>query len=95
MANDMQADMQGALRHPDMRTKKQVTVRMTDQFAKDLNLIMASYDLQNATYVLQQSVAAQANAIRERMAERREVVHSPGKALLCSACRMAGHSVCV
>lgn len=56
--------------HPDMRRKTQVTARMTDQFAKDLNLIMASYNLQNATYVIQQSVAAQANAIRERMAAR-------------------------
>lgn len=60
--------MADALRHPDMRDKRQVTVRMTEQFAKDLNLVMASYDLQNASFVVQQSVAAQANAIRERMA---------------------------
>jgi len=53
--------------HPDMRERKQVTVRMTEQFAKDLNLIMASYKLDNASYVLQQSVAAQANAIRLAM----------------------------
>ncbi len=62
--------MQDALRHPDMREKKQVTARMTEQFAKDLNLIMASYNLQNASFVVQQSVAAQANAIRQGMAAR-------------------------
>lgn len=56
--------------HPDMHKKRQVTVRMTDQFAKDLNLVMASYKLDNVSYVVQQSVAAQANAIRARIAER-------------------------
>lgn len=56
--------------HPDMHKKQQVTVRMTDQFAKDLNLVMASYKLDNVSFVVQQSVAAQANAIRERMAAR-------------------------
>jgi hypothetical protein len=43
---------------------------MTSQFAKDLNLVMASYDLSNVSFVVQQSVAAQANAIRERMTQR-------------------------
>ncbi len=55
---------------PDMREKKQVTVRMTEQFADDLNLIMQTYALQNASFVVQQSVAAQADAIRERRAGR-------------------------
>ncbi len=64
----MAAPDKGALRHPDMREKKQVTVRMTEQFAKDLNLIMASYDLTDASDVVRKSVAAQADAIRERMA---------------------------
>lgn len=55
------------LRHPDMRTKKQITVKMTEQFAKDLNLIFASYGLTDVSFVVRQSVAAQANAIRARM----------------------------
>lgn len=58
------------LRHPDMRDKTRITVHMTSQFAKDLNLVMASYDLSNVSFVVQQSVAAQANAIRERMTRR-------------------------
>ncbi len=53
---------------PDMRDKTRITVHMTQQFAKDLNLIMASYGISNVSFVVQQSVAAQANAIRERMA---------------------------
>jgi hypothetical protein len=56
--------------HPDMRDKTRITVHMTSQFAKDLNLVMASYDLSNVSFVVQQSVAAQANAIRERMTQR-------------------------
>jgi len=55
---------------PDMREKKQVTARMTEQFAEDLNLILATYGLSDVTYVLQQSVAAQAAAIRSRRAGR-------------------------
>lgn len=54
--------------HPDMRDKTRITVHMTQQFAKDLNLVMASYDISNVSFVVQQSVAAQANAIRDRMA---------------------------
>jgi hypothetical protein len=53
-----------------MHKKQQVTVRMTKQFAQDLNLVMASYKLDNVSFVVQQSVAAQANAIRARIAER-------------------------
>ena len=56
--------------HPDMRKKKQVTVRVTLKFAQDMNLVMAAYRLDNVSYVVQESVAAQADAIRERMAAR-------------------------
>ena len=56
--------------HPDIRTKKQLTVKVTEQFAKDLNLVLASYGLTDVSYVLRQSVAAQANGIREGMAAR-------------------------
>ena len=54
--------------HPDMRGKQQVTVRMTDQFAKDLNLIFASYGMSDASDVVRKSVAAQADALRARQA---------------------------
>lgn len=60
----------GALRHPDMREKKQVTVRMTEQFAKDLNLIFATYGITDVTYIVRESIACQADAIRERIAAR-------------------------
>lgn len=60
------------LNHPDMRDRKQVTVKMTEQFAKDLNLVLASYGLTDVSYVVRQSVAAQANGIRKRMTERQE-----------------------
>lgn len=52
----------------DMRTKKQVTVRMTEKFAQDLNLLAASYGLSNVSYVVQESVAAQADYVRQRKA---------------------------
>lgn len=55
-----------------MRDKKQVTVKMTEQFAKDLNLVMASYGLTDLSYVVRQSVAAQANGIREGICARQE-----------------------
>lgn len=64
------------LRHPDMRDKTRITVHMTQQFAKDLNLIMASYGLTNVSYVVQQSVAAQANGIRD--AYRKKVAAPQG-----------------
>jgi hypothetical protein len=60
-----------------MRDKTRITVHMTQQFAQDLNLVMASYDISNVSFVVQQSVAAQANAIRDRMAARQEVTHDP------------------
>lgn len=56
------------LTHPDMRDRKQVTVKMTEQFAKDLNLIFASYGMTDVSYVVRESVAAQADYIRTRMA---------------------------
>jgi len=55
---------------PDMREKKQVTVRMTASLAEDLNLIFETYGLTNASYVVGQSVKAQADAIRSRRAGR-------------------------
>lgn len=69
----------GALRHPDMREKKQVTVRMTEQFAKDLNLIFATYGITDATYVVRESVACQADAIRDRIAARQTAGEPPYK----------------
>lgn len=59
---------------PDMREKKQVTARMTESFAEDLNLILSTYGLSDVTYVVQQSVAAQADAIRARMAGDRQAL---------------------
>lgn len=55
---------------PDMREKAQVTVRMTEQFAKDLNLLFASYGLTDVSYVVRESVNAQAEYVRERMTAR-------------------------
>lgn len=55
---------------PDMRDKKQITVKMTEQFAKDLNLLFASYQLTDLSYVVRESVGAQADYLRERMTER-------------------------
>lgn len=59
--------------HPDMRERKQITVKMTEQFAKDLNLIFASYGMTDVSHVVRESVACQADAIRERMSKR----HTP------------------
>ena len=42
--------------HPDMREKKQVTARMTEQFAKDLNLLLACTGSTNASSVVQDAV---------------------------------------
>lgn len=53
--------------HPDMRTKKQVTARMTDQFAKDLNLIMACTKEDSATAVVQDAVHQLAEYYRVAM----------------------------
>lgn len=51
----------------DMRTKKQVTVKMTEQFGDDLNLVMQTYGLTDLSYVVRESVAAQAAALRLRL----------------------------
>lgn len=56
--------------HPDMRTKKQVTARMTTQFAQDLNLIMACTKQDSATAVVQHAVHELAEYYRSRMAAR-------------------------
>lgn len=88
-----------ALRHPDMRERKQITVKVTEQFAKDLNLIFASYGMTDVSYVVREAVSAQADYIRARMTARqavgREVLHEPGKAVLCRACEDDGHTVCM
>ena len=55
--------------HPDMRERKQITVKMTEQFAKDLNLIFASYGLTDVSYVVRESVNAQAVGVREGLQE--------------------------
>lgn len=51
----------------DMREKKQVTVKMTEQFGSDLNLLMETYGLTDLSYVVRESVAAQAAALRLRL----------------------------
>lgn len=53
--------------HPDMREKKQVTARMTEQFAKDLNLIMACTRQDSATAVVQDAVHQLAEYYRVAM----------------------------
>lgn len=53
----------------DMRTKKQVTVKMTEQFGDDLNLVMRRFGLTDLSYVVRESVAAQAAAIRKGSTE--------------------------
>ncbi len=50
----------------DMHDKKQVTVKMTEQFADDLNLVMRTYGLTDLSYVVRESVKAQADALRGR-----------------------------
>jgi len=52
-----------------MRDKKQVTIKVTEQFARDLNLIQATYGIENISKIVQGSVNAQAEAIRRDMAE--------------------------
>jgi hypothetical protein len=58
------------MEHPDMRDRSSVSTRMTKQFAQDLNLVMASHRLTDVSYVIRESVAAQADAIRVRITER-------------------------
>lgn len=70
----MQVTGKTGLPHPDMRDRKQVTVKMTEQFAQDLNLLFAAYGLTDLSYVVRESVSAQADYVRQdiqrRMAER-------------------------
>lgn len=62
-----------------MTGKKQVTVKVTEQFAKDLNLLFASYGLTDTSYVIRESVAAQAEHVRERMTKRPTTVNLVGQ----------------
>lgn len=62
-----------------MTGKKQVTVKVTEQFAKDLNLLFASYGLTDTSYVIRESVAAQAEYVRERMTKRPTTVNLVGQ----------------
>ena len=55
---------------PDMRDRQQVAVRMTSQFAKDLNLLMASYKLSVVSYIVRESVGAQADYVRQHIERR-------------------------
>jgi len=64
--------------HPDMRDRKQVTVRMTDQFAKDLNVLLAYYGEKNVSYVLQKVVGLHAGYVRQRWADQ-PIVLQDGK----------------
>jgi Arc/MetJ-type ribon-helix-helix transcriptional regulator len=57
-----------------MREKKQVTARMTDQFAKDLNLIMACQRMTSATDVVQDAVHKLAEYYRHAMQRARQEV---------------------
>lgn len=87
------------LNHPDMRERKQITVKMTKEFAQDLNLLFASYGLTDLSYVVRESVAAQAEYVRSRMKvalgpAEKVVRHEPGKAVLCYQCEQDGHAVC-
>lgn len=56
--------------YPDMRDRKQVTVKMTEQFAQDLNLLFATYGLTEVSYVIRESVSAQADYVRLQYARR-------------------------
>jgi hypothetical protein len=56
--------------HQDMRTKKQVTARMTEQFARDLNLVMACTRQDSATAVVQKAVHGMAEYYRAAIQAR-------------------------
>lgn len=66
----MQVNGKTKLPHPDMRDRKQVTVKMTEQFAQDLNLLFAAYGLTDLSYVVRESVSAQADYVRLQHARR-------------------------
>jgi len=52
--------------HPDMRTKKQVTVKVTEQFAKDLNILLACYEGRDVSYVVRRTIELHAGYLRKR-----------------------------
>jgi restriction endonuclease Mrr len=62
--------------HPDMREKKQVTARITPEFARDLNLVMACTKTDNATQVVQDAVHQLAEYYRYAIQRRLEAVAS-------------------
>lgn len=66
--------------HPDMRDKKQITVKMTEQFAKDLNLLFASYGVTDLSSVVRESVGARADYVRLMM-ERGDALKASGKGM--------------
>lgn len=59
-----------------MHKKQQVTVRMTKKFAKDLNLLMASYKT-DASEAVRNAVALQADYVRHCMARKAALVVRP------------------
>lgn len=64
-----------------MRTKKQVTARMTDRFAKDLNLVMLCTNTDSATTALQDAVHSMAEYYRHRMARRAQALPQESAAI--------------
>lgn len=70
----MQVSSDTKLPHPDMRDRKQITVKMTEQFAKDLNLVFAVFGMTDVSDVVRKSVSAQADYIRDRMTRSSEEV---------------------
>ena len=56
--------------HSSVTGKTRVTIRMTDSFAQDLNLLMASYGLSDVSYIVRESVSAQADYVRTRVQTR-------------------------
>jgi hypothetical protein len=57
--------------HPDIRDKKQVTVKVTEQFAKDLNVLLAHYGDRDVSYVLRRTIELHAGYLRKRWAAER------------------------
>lgn len=62
--------------HRSVTGKAQVTVRITDQFRKDLNLLMASYKT-DASEAVRNAVALQAEYVRVCMARKAALVVQP------------------
>lgn len=57
-----------ATHYKSVTGKTQITIRLTESMAQDLNLILATHGLHDVSYVVRESVAVQATAIRKRMA---------------------------